>query len=348
MPGSRRDFIRSSVLAALSAPFLGSAAFGARAGAQQVVLPPRLREGATVGLISPAGAVYDPYDVAEVQDVLAGFGLQTRLGSNALKRRGYLAGTDEERAADVMEMFADDGIDGIVALRGGWGVARMLPLIDYDVIARNPKIVMGYSDITALLLAIYARTGLVTFHGPVGMSTWRGFSGDGVREILFDGQAPLLQNPAPASYPVPADERIRTIRSGTARGRLAGGNLSVLASMVGSDFLPDWQGHLLFLEDVDERVYRIDRMLTHLKLAGILDAVEGVIWGHCSRCTAGGGYGSLTLDEVLQDHLEPLGKPVFYGSAIGHIRDKFTVPVGIEAEMDAAAGTIRLLGPAVR
>lgn len=349
MPSSRRDFIRRSTLAALGLPLLPRLSRdGASRDTSSIILPPRLREGATVGLIAPAGAIYDTVDVNVVQETLATFGLNTFVGVNALNRRGYLAGTDDERAADVMTMFADSSIDAILSLRGGWGVNRILQRLDFGLIRRNPKIIMGYSDITSLLLAIYAKTGMVTFHGPVGISTWNAFSTDHVRRILFEAQAPELRNPAPTSFPVPADDRIRTIGRGTARGRLAGGNLSVLVSMLGSDFLPNWEGHLLFLEDVDERVYRIDRMLTQLKLAGVLDAVEGVIWGRCSNCTAGGTYGSLTLHQVLRDHLAPLRKPVFYGSMIGHITDKFTVPVGVSAEMDADSGVIRILEPAVQ
>lgn len=348
MSFSRRDLLRASVVAAIAAPLVPASAFAGRASPENIVLPPRLQAGATIGLISPAGAVFDPEDAEIVKDTLAQFGLEARVGANALEQRGYLAGTDEQRAADVMAMFADNTIDGILALRGGWGVARMLPLIDYSVIERNPKFLMGFSDITALLLAIYVKTGLITFHGPTGNSTWNEFSTDSLVSIAFDGGTPLMQNPVPTSFPVPPADRIQTIHGGKAQGRLAGGNLSVLSTMIGSEFLPDWRGHLLFLEDVGEEVYRVDRMLTHLKLAGILDAVEGVIWGHCSNCTVGRARASLTLEEVMRDHLGPLGKPVFYGSSIGHIRDKLTIPIGIRAEMDASLGTIRILEPAVR
>ena len=337
MATSRRAFIRTSTLAALASavPFH----WFDRRDDDTRRLPPRLFEGATIGLVSPAGVIADPRDVNAVQETLASLGLNTYLGPNALKRRGYLAGTDAERADDLMAMFADDRIDAILALRGGWGVNRILARLDFELIRRHPKIVMGFSDITSLLLAMYARSGVVGFHGPVGISTWSNFTVGHMKGVLFDGGTPTLENPA--------SESIRTIRGGTARGRLVGGNLSVLVSMLGSPYLPDFSGHLLFLEDVDERVYRIDRKMTQLAMAGTLDQVEGVIWGHCSNCTTGTNVPSLTLQEVLNDHLAPLGKPVFYGSMIGHIRDKFTLPIGIEAEMDADRGTISLLEPAV-
>ena len=288
---NRRDLLRASVLAAITAPILPVSGLTAQPAPGDIILPPRLKPGATIGLISPAGAVFDPRDVDDVRVTLARFGFEARLGPNALEQHGYLAGTDEQRAADVMTMFADDSIDGIVALRGGWGVARMLPLIDYSVIERNPKFLMGFSDITALLLAIYVKTGLVTFHGPTGNSTWNEFSTNSLVSVAFDGDETLMQNPIPITYPVDASERIQTIRRGKAQGRLAGGNLSVLSTMIGSEYLPDWSDHLLFLEDVGEEVYRVDRLLTHLKLAGVLDAVEGIIWGHCSNCTEGRSRG---------------------------------------------------------
>lgn len=348
MSGSRRDFIRQSTLAALALPLVPAVSHpNGRQAEGTPIRPPRLREGATVGMIAPAGAVFNPDRIDGVREDLAALGLNSRLAPNALAVRGYLAGTDQQRADDLHTMIADDSIDAILTLRGGWGVARMLPLLDFDLIRRYPKIIMGFSDITSLLIAMYARSGLVTFHGPVGISTWNDFSVHYVRSVLFDGDETFMQNPVPAEFPVDPSSRIRTIARGVARGKLVGGNLTVLTGMIGSDYLPDFKGHILFLEDVREEAYRVDRMLTHLKLAGVLDAVEGVVWGHCSRCEPDRLERSLTLEQVLDDHFRHLGKPVFYGSAIGHIRDKWTVPLGVMAEMDAVAGTLRLLEPAV-
>lgn len=337
MSWSRRSFIRSSVIATLAS--MVPLPTSNRRTTDDRLLPRRLYEGATVGLVSPAGVISSPADVNAVQETLASLGLNAHLGRNALNRRGYLAGTDAERATDLMEMFEDDRIDAILALRGGWGLNRILERLDFGTIRRNPKIVMGFSDITSLLLAMYARSGVVSFHGPVGISTWSSCTVNHMKSVLFDGGTPILTNPP--------SEPIHTICGGRARGRLVGGNLSVITSMLGSSFLPDWSGHLLFLEDVDERVYKIDRKLTQLAMAGILDQVEGVIWGQCSNCTSGANVPSLTLQEVLNDHLVPRGKPAYYGALIGHIRDKFTLPIGIEAEMDADHGSITLLEPAV-
>src|SRR5690625_1844954 len=251
---SRRSFIRSSVISIVSSKWLLHAI---RICATYVrLLHRRLYEGSTVGLLSPAGVISSPADVNAVQETLASLGLNAHLGRNALNRRGYLAGTDAERATDLMEMFEDDRIDAILALRGGWGLHRILERLDFGTIRRNPTIVMGFSDITSLLLAMYARSGVVSFHGPVGISTWSSCTVNHMKSVLFDGGTPILTTPP--------SEPIHTICGGRARGRLVGGNLSVITSMLGSPFLPDWSGHLLFLEDVDERVYKIDRKSTRL------------------------------------------------------------------------------------
>ncbi len=313
------------------------------------VKPPRLSEGDTVGLVNPSGATYLTEDVVIVEERLAALGLQTRRGEHVLGRHGYLAGTDRERAADINLMFADPSIDAIVAVRGGWGAARILPLLDFDAVRAHPKIFLGYSDITALLLGFHALTGLVTFHGPVGSSRWNEFSLESLREILFEGGAPTLSNPTDVGDDLTQTrDRVRTITSGRARGRLLGGNLSVLSGIVGSEYLPDWEGAILFLEEVGERIYRVDRMLTQLALAGILDAVDGVVFGKCSDCDPGGGYGSLTLEQVFEDHFGGRDIPAWEGAMIGHAGEQWTLPVGVEAEIDADAGTIDLLEPAVR
>ena len=314
-----------------------------------MVRPPRLAPGATIGIVSPAGITWDPDRLKIFQESLAALGLETRVGEHALDRWGYLAGTDSDRADEINAMFADQGVDAIFALAGGWGAARLLPLIDYDVVASNPKIVLGFSDITSLLVGLYAKANLVTFHGPTGNSTWNKFTAGYAQRILFDGEAVRFENPVDRGDNLTSVEnRIHTINGGRARGRLVGGNLTVLTSIVGSDYLPDWSNHILFLEDVGEDVYRVVRMLTQLALAGILDKISGFVFGRCSDCDAEGGYGSFTLKDVLAQHVAPLGIPSFHGSMIGHIRDKFTIPLGVLAQIDADTGAIELLESAVR
>lgn len=327
-------------------------AFGAAAAPTATrpsrIKPPRLKPGDTVGLIDPASATFLGMDIQFVTEALAALGLKVKPGRNLMARYGYLAGRDTERAADVNALFADPEVKGIVAVRGGWGSARILPHLDYSLIRRNPKALVGYSDVTALHMALQARTGLVTFHAPVGVSTWTPFSVEHFRRVIFDGEELLMQNAAePTPNLVQVEDRIRTITGGKARGRLLGGNLTVLTALMGTPYLPNWDGAILFLEDVQEQIYRIDRMLTQLALAGVLAKVRGVIFGRCTKCEPGEGYGSLTLEEVLDDHLKPLGVPAWQGAQIGHIDKQFTLPVGLDAEIDADRGTIRLLEPAV-
>lgn len=349
---SRRRFLQATGLATLGLPAARLAA-ASSASPLSLVKPPRLRPGDKVGLISPGGLISNAISVGAAEEDLAGLGLRTKRGRHVLDKRGYLGGTDQERASDVNTMFADPEVKGIVTMRGGWGCSRILPLLDYDLIRANPKILVGFSDITSLLIAIYVKSGVVTFHGPVGISSWNDFTVDYFLRTLFDGERVRMENPEQEHLLFAAGSRgdrersVRTITPGKARGRLVGGNLSVLTSIIGSGYLPDWSGHILFLEDVGEQTYRIDRMLTQLKLAGILDQLAGLVFGQCSDCDPGRGQDELTLEEVFRDHIAPLGIPAFHGSAIGHISDKFTVPLGIETEVDATAGTITLLESAV-
>ena len=345
MPLSRRRFIAT---ASFAAPVLAAWNPAVRRSDHPVVKPRRLRAGDTVGLVSPGGAIFEARDVEDVQETLAGLGLRSRVGAHALDQRGYLAGSDADRARDLNAMFADASVDAIVALRGGWGCARILPLIDYEAVRQNPKIIMGFSDVTALLVALYARTGLITFHGPVGISEWNAFSVEYVRRILIRGEALTLKNPRRVGPPlIRSLDQAQTITPGRASGRLVGGNLSVLVSLLGTDYVPDWADHILFLEDTREEVYRIDRMLTQLSLAGVLSAVRGIVFGKCTDCEPDDPDRSLSLREVFFDHFAPLGIPCWYGAMIGHTRDKFTLPVGVNVEVDAAAGSISMQEPAV-
>lgn len=324
-------------------------AFASGLFSKSLIKPPRLKAGDTIGLINPAGATFHPEDVVIAEETFAALGLKMKPGAHLLDRYGYLAGTDTARAADVNTMFADPEVDAIFTLRGGWGCNRILDLLDYKTIAKHPKVLMGYSDITSLLLALNAKANLVTFHGPVGVSTWNEYSTSFVRRLLFQADAYTMRNPTDIGDNLTlVENRILHINSGIARGKLLGGNLAVLSAMVGSDYLPDFKDNILFLEEIGEDIYRIDRMLTQLKLAGILDDISGFVFGKCNRCEAGDGYGSLTLEEVLADHIEPLGIPAWFGSMIGHVEDKFTLPLGVTAEIDAEQGSITLQEPAVQ
>ena len=343
---SRREFLGSAASVLAVAP--GAATAPAAGPRPSPVKPRRLATGDTIGLIDPASATFLRQDVEIVTDVLGALGFKVKRGAHLMDRYGYLAGRDVDRAADVNALFADPEVKGILAVRGGWGSARLLPHLDFERIRRNPKVLAGYSDLTALLNAVHAHTGLITFHTPVGVSTWTPFSVEHARRVLMDGEAPTLSNPVEVKDTlVQVEHRVSTITPGVARGRLLGGNLTVLSALVGTPYLPDFDGAILFLEDVREQIYRIDRMLTQLALAGVLGRLRGVVIGKCTDCESSESYGSLTLEEILDDHLRPLGVPVWYGAMIGHIADKWTVPVGTEVEIDADAGTVTMLEPAV-
>ena len=311
--------------------------------------PPRLRTGDVVGLVEPAGIVADEFDLALVLEAVRAMGLVPKAAPNLLARHGYLAGTDEQRAADLNAMYADRDVRAVFAVRGGWGSARILPHLKWDMIRANPKLLVGFSDITALHLAFAAKAEFTTIHGPNGGSGWGTLSWDSFRTLAFEGGTPVYRPPEGSENRlVQRIGRIRTLRPGKASGPLIGGNLTVLAALVGTPYLPSFDGAILFLEDTDEAEYRIDRMLTQLSLAGLLRKVSGVVFGQCTDCRAAGhSMGNFTLSQVLKHHLAPLGVPAFQGAQIGHIADQYSMPMGVRAEIDAEAGTIRILEPAV-
>jgi muramoyltetrapeptide carboxypeptidase len=322
---------------------------GATAAPRERLLPAALRTGDTIGLVSPSSASDDGFSLQLAREAMQALGFRVKAGAHVAERRGHLAGTDAQRAGDLNAMFADSAVKAIVCTRGGSGAARLLPLLDYRMIRRNPKVLLGYSDITALHCAIHAKTGLVTFHGPIGSGSWNAFNADQFRRVLLDRALVEYRNKVEAGDElVPRRNRTIAIRGGKARGALIGGNLTVLTALAGSPYLPDFSGRILFLEDVGEAPYRVDRMFSTLKLMGALDRIAGFVFGECTDCKPGDGYGSLTLEQIFDDYIKPLGIPAYRGAMIGHIREQFIVPVGGQVEMDADAGSFRLLQPALQ
>ena len=343
---NRRELLTTAAVTPLVAALAPQPAV--RTAAARTLYPRRLAPGDRVALVGPASATFERMELEIARESLEALGLKVVIGDHLRDRHGYLAGGDAARAADINRFFADASIRAVLPIRGGWGSSRLLPYLDFAAIARNPKVVLGYSDITALLLAIYARTGLVTFHGPNGMGRWDAWSVEFVRRVLFAGEAVTFENPKErGEFLVQTEHRTQTIVPGVARGRLLGGNLTVLTALLGSPYLPSWEDGILFLEDVGEDIYRVDRMLTSLKLAGVLGKLRGVVFGTCEECEPGEGYGSLTLEEVLDDHVRPLSVPSWRGAMIGHRIPQFTLPVGAEVEIDASRATVRMLGAAV-
>ena len=340
----RRAFLASAALAATSLPLLRGG--DAQAAPRRRLLPPPLNKGDTIALVSPSGASDDLFDLQLAQEAMQALGFKVKLAPHLASRYGHLAGTDAERAGDLNAMFADREVKALVCARGGSGAARLLPLLDYDVIRRNPKVLLGYSDITALHSAIHAKTGLVTFHGPIGVGSWNKFNVDQFQRLFFQRELMQYRNVADIGDElVQRRNRTITINRGKAQGELVGGNLAVLTALAGSPYLPDFSGKILFLEDVSEAPYRVDRMFSTLKLSGVLDRIAGLVFGECTDCEPGDGYGSLTLAQILDDYLKPLKIPAYRGAMIGHLRQQFIVPVGGKVEMDADAGTFRLLAP---
>jgi len=314
------------------------------------ILPQRLHPGDAIGLISPASAPPDPKDIDRSMAALEEMGFKPKPGLHARKRRGFLAGNDRERATDLMRVFADRKVKGILCIRGGYGTARLLPMLDYQVIRNNPKIFAGFSDITSLLCAFRTKSNLLTFHGPMTASQlakkdYPAFSRDHFLAMLT---RPAAGDGICRGY---TKKTVTILRPGTASGELIGGNLSVLCTLIGTPFQPSFRGRILFFEDVDEKPYRIDRMLTHLLNAGVLQQAAGIAVGVCRGCEdpkAGNAREyRQTLEDVLKERLLPLKIPVVIGLPFGHFPYHATLPVGGRATLDATKGDLLLTSPAV-
>ncbi|HUJ13801.1 MAG TPA: LD-carboxypeptidase [Thermoanaerobaculia bacterium] len=337
---NRRDFARLS-LAAVAATAV------APSPRTTTIKPKHLSAGDTVGLVLPATAAFEADEIDFARDQMQAIGFKVVIGPHAFDKWGYFAGHDRDRAADINQMFADDRIDGIVAYTGGWGSPRVLPYLDFDLIARKPKVFMGYSDITALLNPIHQRTGLVTFHGPVGESTFDPYTLDNFKRIVMTAAPAGLLEPPPKkpNELVDRTNRIIQLAPGKASGPLVGGNLTMVHSLMGTPYEVDTAGAIFFLEDVDEELYRIDRMLTTLALGGKFSRIAGLIWGRCSRCSVKGP--TFSLEEILRDRFGSLSVPAISGLSFGHIEQKLVMPIGVQATLDADAGTLRIDEPAV-
>ena len=336
---------RRSFLAAVPA---GAAMAQAQPG---LVKPRVLRPGDTVGLVTPSTYVSDPDRLWLAQKTVEALGLRCKMGRSVGRREGYLGGTIRERVEDLHAMFADPEVKGVFCVRGGYGTAMLLDSLDYSLIRKNPKVFLGYSDITALHLGIHRMTGLVTFHGPVVLSGLSDWTLEHFRRALFETK-PLgrLSNP-PEPRPIRPRHPWRAVRPGKARGPLIGGNLTLISTTLGTPYEIQTEGKILFLEDVGEEPYSIDRMLTHLRLAGKFRGIRGLVWGECAACRPRefqpGFESTFSTGEVVQNILGALDVPVLTGLVIGHTDDQLTLPLGVEAELDADAGTLTILESAL-
>ena len=306
-----------------------------------LIRPRKLSPGDTLGIIAPASAPPDPKAVDRAVDLLKKLGFRIKLAPNVHKRHGFLAGTDRERASDLMRMFMDKKVDAVLCVRGGYGTARLLPLLDYKVIAANPKIFCGFSDITSLHCALLTKARLISFHGPMLVSDFANkelpaFTQKSFLETL-SGQGTGLG----AGY---SGKTVKVLRRGVARGRLVGGNLAVLCTLLGTPWVPTLKGRILFLEDIGELPYRFDRMLTQLLNCGLLQQVAGVAIGLNADCEDPKAKLATeyrqSLEDVLRERLLPLKIPVVMGLPFGHVPHNGTLPVGIKVELDADRGEL--------
>ena len=347
-PINRRTFVTLAA-AALPAGAQSHSQSHSPAMKRRLVTPPRLHFGDTLGIIAPGGYT-DLEAVTKAVAKIERLGFKAQLGTNLLAIYGNYAGSVAQRVDDLHAMFSDPQVKAIWCIRGGSGCISLLASIDYRLIRANPKILIGYSDITALHLAILRQAGLVTFHGPVASSGWSEYSNRHMLAVLMDPQPQYVIDMAPENAVRAGTEPhfgIRTAVHGRAEGRLIGGNLSLVAALAGTPYAADWRGALLFIEEVNEAPYRIDRWMTQLDLAGGLRRAAGVMVGICDHCTPNPGEHSLTLHETLDLHLRPLPVPAVSGYSFGHIRNQFTIPVGINARLDTLRQQLTLLAPAV-
>lgn len=338
---TRREFI-GEVAAFGAAGVAGSRAFASRTKTPKTIFkPPRLQPGDTVGLVCPASAPFEPSAIREGKAAMEKLGFRVKIGRNVGKKYGYLGGTDQERASDLQEMFDDPQVKAIVALRGGYGCLRILDLLDYEHIRQHPKILLGYSDITALLLAVHQMTGLVTFHGPVALSTFSSYTLDLLQRVLMKAEPAGEIAEAPGALPIAVNGLTRR-----ATGRLIGGNLTLVAASLGTRFEIQTDGRLFFIEEVGEEPYDIDRHLTHLLLAGKLHAAAGIVIDRMQRCGPRDYQPAfpttLSVEEVINDRLAQLPTPVVFGLSLGHAADKPTLPIGVLATLDVAKGRLSI------
>lgn len=340
---TRRQFLMTA--AASSIPFSAVAQLSPQestAASQAAIHPPKIKTGDSVAVIAPASPIGKPEDLTGFLDRVKALGLNPIQGPNLAKEFGFFGGTDQERADDIMWAFNNPDIKAIMPIRGGYGCTRLLHLLDFNQIKQNPKILVGYSDITALLISIQQQTGMVTYHGPVLSSSDSEFADLYLKKLIFDDHS-LVTFRNPESTEPRHD--LTTVSSGIAVGPLIGGNLMILASMCGTPFQVDTKGKILFIEDVDEAPYRIDRMLTQLIHSGALDGVKGIVTGQFAKCDPESPRPEEWLvADVIQDRLVPLKVPILSNAAFGHVKDKWTLPLGMTAELDADQKTLQLFG----
>ncbi|MFS4417827.1 S66 peptidase family protein [Maribacter sp. 2307ULW6-5] len=343
---ARRRFFKNLLGISLAGalPAWPYAATGSREAPTPKLLPKPLSEGYTVGLIAP-GYAFPEGLIAEVRELLTSLGYRPYHTERLLQRHGYFSNTDRERAADIDHMFANEDVDAILCIRGGYGCTRIMGMLDYDNIKAHPKPLIGFSDVTALLHGIYKETGLVCFHGPVGSTLDDAFSISSFQSVLTAHHPlPILRNAVLEKKYAndPVYERY-VIYPGKATGEICGGSLTLINALVGTPHALDFTDKLVFIEDIDEAPYRMDRMLTQLLEGPTFRKAAGIVFGVCAGCNESTNPNSFSLKEVVMDRVAPLNIPAVYGMSFGHVKQNFTFPIGIRATLDTEKMTVALL-----
>ena len=348
----RRDFLKilgASTAAALS--FTNDLVFSGE-NDNAIIKPPRLDQGDTVGLITPASPLYEAHQtIIEAVEKMKNLGYQVKLGKHVYKKWGYLAGSDEDRLEDIHTMFADPEVKAIIAIRGGYGSGRLLKYLDYDLIRKNPKIFHGYSDITSLLIGIQQMTGLVTFHGPVAISTYTDYTKKYFYKALNQTEPIGEIEDAPFEENLQTSSRIWTVNGGIGTGKITGGNLTLIASLMGTPYEMITKDKILFIEEVDEEPQVLDRYLTQLDNAGKLEECKGIVFDRMKSVHPAdfkpGYYSTLSKEEIIANRIQRYNIPTCIGLSLGHIANKPTLPLGVQCRLNADEGRITVLEGAV-
>jgi muramoyltetrapeptide carboxypeptidase len=292
-------------------------------------LPPPLSAGARVALVAPAGPLRSAEELDTSIANARSLGWEPIAGANVCARADYLAGSDSDRLLDFNTALADESVDAIWCVRGGYGAMRLLPHIDWASLTRRPRALLGFSDVTALHAAASTRCELITYHAPTARGRLTDFSRSSLVRAVIEGRDSCGRA-----------DGARAVRPGRAHGRLVGGNLALLAALAGTPYAPDYRGALLVLEDVGEPAYRIDRMLTQLRLSGALAQIAGLVVGHFTEATPGHDLSPEAVDALIGEAADVAGVPALAGVPVGHIDDQWTIPLGANAELDAESLTV--------
>jgi muramoyltetrapeptide carboxypeptidase len=347
----RRQFFQTTgtLAAGMALPDIAVAQNGHPTVLNPIVKPRQLREGSVIALIAPGSPISDAKLEQALQNML-NLGFSVKEGRNIRQKYGYLAGSDEQRLADLHWAFSDPEVEAVWCVRGGYGCGRLLPKVDFDLIRRNPKVLIGYSDITALHLAIHHHTGLVSFHGPVAASDYPDNTVQHLRSVLLKPESDYILQIPDENAELPGNEfKPYVITPGVAKGPLTGGNLSLLSAMAGTPHLPSFAGKIVFIEDIGEQPYRIDRMLIQMLQSTDLAQAAGIALGVFYDCNPkpGATIPTLTLEETLRDCFGSLGMPVLYGLPFGHVAHNATLPYGTMANLNTEKGTLTLIEKSV-